>query len=121
MVKQFFSNTSAISYDNAKLNLLTNFVIVHVNGVFKSTFTVNLYSKATTIFSSWGGGGGGGGGGIFIVLVKKISEPSSVKICSSPKKESKNCFPIMWNRNTCFHKNNIDYSNSAAQYFFSSR
>jgi len=54
--------------------------------------------------------------GIFIVLVNIFSEPSSVKIFSSPKKESKNCFPIMWNRNTFFHKNNIDYSN-----FFSNR
>jgi hypothetical protein len=33
-----------------------------------------------------------GGAGIFIVLVKKISEPSSVKIFFSHEKESKNLF-----------------------------
>ena len=33
-----------------------------------------------------------GGGGIFIVLVKKISEPSSVKIYFSHEKESKTFF-----------------------------
>jgi hypothetical protein len=57
--------------------------------------------KTTTIFLS---GGWGRGPGIFIVLVKKFSEPSSVKIFFSHEKESKvkKKFTIMWNRNTFF-------------------
>jgi hypothetical protein len=40
------------------------------------------------------------------VIVNKISEPFSVKVIVSHEKESKHFFPIMWNRNTFFHKNN---------------
>ena len=47
-----------------------------------------------------------GGAFDFHCARKHFSEPSSVKIFFSHEKESKNVFPIMWNRNTFFHKNN---------------
>jgi hypothetical protein len=54
-------------------------------GLTVLSFSLYKY-KATTIFLT------GGGTGIFIVLVKKISEPSSVKIFFSQEKESKKKF-----------------------------
>jgi hypothetical protein len=61
----------------------------------------------------------GEGAGIFIVLVKKISEPSSVKMFFSHEKESKTFVSHHVEQKYIFpQKQYIDYSNSAAQYFF---
>ena len=60
--------------------------------------------------------------GIFIVLVNFFLEPSSIKIFFLMRGKAKNCFPIMWNRNTFFHKSNT-LATQIQQHniFFSSR
>jgi hypothetical protein len=59
---------------------------------------------------------------IFIVLVKKFQNLSQSKYFFLMRRKAKNCFPIMWNRNTFFHKNNtLSTQIQQRNIFFSSR